>query len=97
MNREGDEENEAVNDRILRLWPNPAPDYFLISFNEAGNKEDILIHVTDVIGNVLYKKQILNTDVLNTEVFCNSWQPGLYLVTLQKGDQSYSEKIVINR
>jgi hypothetical protein len=94
---EEENENEPVNDRILRLWPNPAPDYFLISFNEAGNKEDILINVTDVIGNVLYRKQVMNADVLNTEIFCHSWQPGLYLVTLQKGDHSYSEKIVINR
>jgi hypothetical protein len=94
---EVDTEHESVNDRILRLWPNPASDYFLISFNEAGNAEDISMRVTDVVGKAVYSKKILSTDVLNTVITCADWIPGVYLVNLQKGDHSYSEKIIVTK
>jgi arylsulfatase A-like enzyme len=61
--RKGDDEHESVNDRILRLWPNPATDYFLVNFNEAGNSEDIIIDVTNVLGQRVYYKEIRATDV----------------------------------
>jgi N-acetylglucosamine-6-sulfatase len=92
-----DTEHDAANDRLLRLWPIPASDFFLISYNEAGNKENISIQVTNIIGQVIYFKDFINTDVLNTEINCQKWHEGAYIVTLKKGKQSYSEKIIIGR
>ncbi len=92
-----DTEHDAANDRLLRLWPIPASDFFLISYNEAGNKEDISIQVTNIIGQVIYSKDFINTDVLNTEINCQKWHEGAYTVKLEKGKQSYSEKIIIGR
>lgn len=89
------DEDENVNDRILRLWPSPADSYFILSFNEAGNKEDILIEVTSTIGEVVYKKNMLHTDVMNMVVDCKKWAPGFYIINLKKGNQTYSEKVIV--
>ncbi|MEO6169302.1 MAG: sulfatase-like hydrolase/transferase [Chitinophagales bacterium] len=90
------DEDENVNDRILRLWPSPADSYFLLSFNEAGNKEDISVEVTSALGESIYKKNIQQTDVLNMIVDCKKWTSGFYVITLKKGNQTYNEKVIVN-
>jgi hypothetical protein len=94
---EGDSEYEAVNDRLLRLWPIPASNFFIISYNEAGNREEISIQITNTIGQLIYSKRFANTDVLNAEIYCKEWNEGVYTITLNKGDQSYSKKMIIGR
>lgn len=89
------DENENVNDRILRLWPSPATSYFILSFNEAGNRENISVDISNAIGEIVYRKNIDQSDVMNMVVDCKDWTPGFYIVKLTKGNYTYTEKVVV--
>lgn len=91
------DENENINDRILRLWPSPADAHFLLSFNEAGNKEDISVVINNALGAAVFQKNISQADIMNLVIDCKEWQPGFYVVTLNKGNQTYNQKLVVNR
>lgn len=89
------DENENVNDRILRLWPSPADAYFLLSFNEAGNKEEIAVSVTNAAGVPFFSKHMQQTDIMNLVVDCRKWAPGIYMISMTKGEHTYSEKLIV--
>lgn len=89
------DEDENVNDRILRLWPSPADAYFIISFNEARNKEDARVDITNGLGMSVFRKNVQQADILNMVIDCRDWLPGMYLVKLSKGNQTYLQKVIV--
>ncbi len=95
MIEDENDENENINDRILRLWPSPASSYFILSFNEAGNRENISVEVSNTIGEQVFRKNIDQADVMNMVVDCKSWSPGFYIVKLTKGNSTYTEKVMV--
>lgn len=70
---------------------------FLLSFNEAGNKEDISVVINNALGAAVFQKNISQADIMNLVIDCKEWQPGFYVVTLNKGNQTYNQKLVVNR
>ena len=95
--REEDIEHEESSKCILKMWPNPATDNFIVNFNDTGNKEDITIQVSNIVGEVIYTKKIPHTDILNNWISSAKWPPGVYIVNLFKGTRSYSDKLIVGK
>jgi hypothetical protein len=101
---EGFKSSEANGDRsdkntgkpeVLKVFPNPAGDYFIAEYNTDGYIGDVSLFVTDVTGKTLYTSQFSrNRDqvVINTE----DWSSGVYQISLMvNGKIIISEKVTI--
>lgn len=89
-----DENNkEIINDSEIRLFPNPANANLTISHNLAAKEGAISLEIMDLMGRVLMRKIINNT---NNQININSLSSGLYFYTvLQNGNAVQSGKLVV--
>ena len=83
--------NIAEEKAFIKISPNPNNGIFKILFNESTNS---IIHVTDVLGNIIYNKNFINQK--EVEVNLLSYTKGIYFVKVQSGDKIYTEKIILN-
>jgi uncharacterized repeat protein (TIGR03803 family) len=82
--------NEMINPNNLKVYPNPADDYFTIESKSPLN--DIII--VDAIGKVVYQQNTNNTkSIINTSALSK----GIYLVKIFVDGQSSHSRLIINR
>lgn len=76
----------------LSLYPNPSEGYFFVDFNSSGLQKAVII-IYDISGKVVYEKtsEISNT----TSVDLTNMSKGIYYLQVQKGDETYKHKVVI--
>lgn len=69
--------NELEEDEnSIRIFPNPANNYFVIR-NYAGGTENVIVYNT--LGEEIYKNKVNKDLVVNT----SSWEPGVYFIRTQ--------------
>ena len=91
-------EIDAEGSGIAAVYPNPVNNLATVKFQLAKNA-DVDITVTNLMGQVVYKKELgnLSTGIsrhsLNTEAFAD----GIYNVTLTAGDKLFTHKFVVSR
>lgn len=78
----------------LMAYPNPASGSVNVVFNSIV-KEDIHLCIENMLGQNLYRKIMPNTNSFHLSVETEDWNEGTYLVTMKKGADSYTEKLVI--
>ncbi|WP_188621044.1 reprolysin-like metallopeptidase [Flavobacterium suaedae] len=78
----------------LTVYPNPNSGIFSVNFTSQSNT-DVAITVHDVNGRVVYVNEYKNTGVINADVNLQSLQAGIYLVTVNDGEQKAVRKVVI--
>ena len=82
----------AIND--LAIYPNPNNGTFNIQFNSTtGN--DIKVSVHDIRGRAIFNKNFANTGLFNESIALNNAQKGIYLVTIEDGNQKEVKKIIV--
>jgi hypothetical protein len=87
---------EIENDIKISVYPNPAHDYFTISFNEGSATREL--EITDVAGRVVYKTDIRNlpADRQGSKLeIGNSFSPGIYFVRVRDGVSTIMQKLII--
>ena len=77
------EVNEIMNNHTFMIYPNPASGSFSVLSDQMGTYN---IYVTNLLGKTVYSN---NGYELNTPVMTESWEKGMYIVTLfPKNSQS---------
>jgi subtilisin-like proprotein convertase family protein len=76
------------------IYPNPNSGSFNVQFTpNSGN--DVKINVHDIRGREIFSKSYGNNGLFNENLQLNNVQAGMYLVTVQNGNQKEVKKIVI--
>jgi Leucine-rich repeat (LRR) protein len=81
--------NNTISEKSITLYPNPTSDlaYVNIPSNHSINK----ITIIDSVGRVV-KTQSNGSNKLEL----SSFNPGIYYIILQIGNQSYTKKLIVN-
>ncbi len=95
----GIEETPIVNDwkesKVLNLYPNPSKSEVFISL-DLESRTDVLLTIRDINGklvrNVKYKQLAKETEEL--EINISTLPTGTYIVTVHKGAESISGKLI---
>jgi Secretion system C-terminal sorting domain/GEVED domain len=82
----------------VTLLPNPASNQFNISINNTYANTLVHIKITSVSGNILYEqKKIANTGQNTYSISIPStWPQGMYLVHINKDDETIVKKLLVN-
>ncbi|MDX8337562.1 T9SS type A sorting domain-containing protein [Draconibacterium sp. IB214405] len=75
--------------REFQIYPNPAKENLTVSCKTTGEYN---VKLLDIAGKPVMQGTFSNTTEINT----SGYTKGLYLVKIENGRQSYSEKILIN-
>jgi hypothetical protein len=71
----------------ISLYPNPATDYILIKGIAAGT-----VTISDLSGRMVHRQTISSED---ETIPVSSWMKGMYFITIQKGRETFKEKVLI--
>lgn len=82
---------EQQNNMAVNIYPNPANDHFILSGNGLEYSE---IVVTNVLGSTISTHQIGNETLYKYD--SSQLIPGVYFVTIKKGDVNFTKKIIVN-
>ena len=87
--------NDIVpNKRQLSIYPNPAKDYFICSFDNvtfANPKTEVY----DLLGQQLFPDVSLNSGkvIVNSDALCN----GFYMIRITDAGKTYTGKVILNK
>ncbi len=73
----------------VKIYPNPASGRFIIETQKNQTSE---ITVTNLTGQTMYRS---STSQQNVEIDTNGWPSGIYLVTIQSGNDKSHHKIQV--
>jgi len=80
---------------FVKVMPNPSSGSFTISFNNAYNQDEVMIHMLDAVGRLVYSKNTFRSadDLihLDTEHLIN----GIYYLTVANGDIRVTQAVQI--
>ncbi|WP_290842635.1 reprolysin-like metallopeptidase [Flavobacterium sp.] len=76
------------------LYPNPNAGNFTVQFAPKGSG-DVNVAVHDIRGRQVYDRKYGNSGFFAQNIQLNNVQAGVYVVTVQEGDQKEVRKIVI--
>jgi len=76
----------------FRMYPNPNGGDFIVDFTDLQS-HDIKININDLNGRTVYSNQ-LNGDVITVSV---DLPDGVYMMTIESGDQHFMQKLIIRR
>ena len=86
--------NSSVEfDNSIAIYPNPNKGSFNIQFTSQSNNE-IKINIHDIRGREVYSKAYTNNGFFNEAIQLNQAQAGIYIVTIQDGDNKVMKKII---
>ncbi|MBC8045914.1 MAG: T9SS type A sorting domain-containing protein [Fimbriimonadaceae bacterium] len=80
-----------VNKTQIKIYPNPANDYFIAEFSI---EENALLYLHDVNGNILLEEKI-NKQQNNIPV--SNIPTGIYMIQIQSGEVFFNTLLVISR
>ena len=86
--------NENFEFKDFSLYPNPNNGSFKISFTPETNDE-INIQVFDISGRNIYDKKFQNSGMFDQEIVLSKLQSGMYIVTIQNGENKTVKRIVV--
>jgi hypothetical protein len=79
---------------ISKAYPNPTVEAVQIDFEVTSNS-NVTVTMTDVLGRVVSNKQVQAVEGLNRlDVNLNSVAKGIYILTLQEGNNIVTQRIV---
>ncbi|MFM2225274.1 MAG: hypothetical protein RJA07_1476 [Bacteroidota bacterium] len=89
--------NDLSNNSYIKIFPNPASNYFLVNF-VAENNAGYNLSVMDLNGKILLNKSIHST--IGSEVVeTSNWASGEYFVQLRNADNKIlkTEKVMVSK
>ena len=91
--REAVEENSAQTVQVFNLFPNPAKDFFVISFSEELTANSV-VEVFSATGQLVLQQPI-NSSTGQQKVSTLGFAPGIYLVKVQTGKTASTQRLVV--
>lgn len=79
----------------MNVYPNPTDGHVFIDFN-LSKKQDGLVEVYDLLGNVVYTYAFKSSTAESVEADLSFLTPGMYMVTLTTEDERITKKLLIN-
>ena len=83
-------ENFDYGQQQIAVYPNPAKDFMNIKVKNCGDKMKVAL--VNSLGQTLLEKQISGSDETSFDV--GDLTPGLYFITVFRGDRSFTEKFL---
>ncbi|WP_430614917.1 reprolysin-like metallopeptidase [Flavobacterium sp. JP2137] len=77
----------------FRIYPNPTNDSFTVQF-ESESTNDITIAVHDLRGRLIANQSYKNTGHFQQEINLGQAQAGIYMVTVQDGNNKEVKKVI---
>jgi hypothetical protein len=82
---------------VLRLFPNPASQQIHISLSKITNQAEMSTEGFDLEIHSKSGSRVLSQKWSGEKVDVSVFPSGIYIVTLRKGQQYYSQKLVVQR
>ena len=79
---------------LFQNLPNPTNEYTEIRFN-VPSSEKIVFTITDILGNLIYDKEIHANLGYNSFEFIHTLPSGIYNYSIQYRDKKHSKKMII--
>ncbi|MBD1398924.1 S8 family serine peptidase [Pontibacter sp. JH31] len=77
--------------------PNPSNGVFKVQF-ETSNREDLQLEVRDMLGNLIYTRQVRNFNgFYEADIDLSGRASGIFLLRVQFGDQAFTQRLVLQR
>lgn len=77
--------------------PNPSNGVFKVQF-ETTQQEDLFLNVTDMLGNLIYTRKVIGFNgFYEADIDLSGRSSGIYLLRVKFGDQSFTQKLVLQR
>ncbi len=87
-------EPTPIEELDVYIYPNPAK--YSLFIKSKQTIEEGIVKVTNTQGTVVYSKQL--SSLVNHEISCDSWSPGVYLISIQNSNnQQTVKKLVISK
>lgn len=77
----------------LNVYPNPAA--YSVTIQSEDIIKDVLLQVTDLQGKLIFTETI--AELATYHINCESWQNGIYFITLCNKKNKYSSKLIITK
>ena len=87
--------NPSVSGVVLNIYPNPNNGKFVVQSNDLP-KGDRSIVITNVIGEVIYQRNLKSSGILNEEIDLSSINSGIYLMKVSAGEKQIINKLIVN-
>ncbi|HYG16003.1 MAG TPA: T9SS type A sorting domain-containing protein, partial [Bacteroidia bacterium] len=88
---------EEKGSGLLAIYPNPAGSYINIGYITESN-ENTVIEITDITGKQAMVLEHTPVTGYNThELDVSSLASGMYIITVKTGNNSYMNKLIIDR
>lgn len=81
----------------IRIYPNPAQNRFNIMITGSSRNEAVSIQLLNAAGAILLNKNVKSNDNTIPVDLPSSLAPGVYVVAIQKGEERWNQKLMINR
>lgn len=79
----------------LEVYPNPASNNIFLNI-DMEMESYVSVKIVDLLGHVIYKNDEIKSNT-KQRISTNSWNNGLYLVSVQSDNSMITKKILINR
>jgi subtilisin family serine protease len=83
---------------VLNLFPNPADELLTIVY-ETPDNEPYDFRIYNALGQLVFQTQDIPNSfgVKSLEVDVSNWPDGLYAVSIQRGEEQFSRKLIVAR
>lgn len=68
-------EDVLANYNDLKVYPNPAEDYFFLAYSQE-DLEEKLVTIFNMTGSIIYQNKVIGKTLVNTA----DWIPGMYII-----------------
>jgi len=75
----------------VKLWPNPADEYFNLNIDNSNKNQEVNIEVYDIRSRIVHKNILNGT---SSYIFGENFKPGLYLVKISQGNTVETIKLI---
>jgi hypothetical protein len=86
--------NEKIENVDFYVYPNPANDNVILTFN---TKENVVLKINDLTGKVVYNETIQSNGLTKHAINTKELADGVYFVTLQTTQGLSTKKLVIKK
>ena len=88
---------EYKNSDLIRVYPNPAKEYFALDYEVQGNYRELRIDIVDAIGKLVFSKRLIKQkyqELINLQ----GYKPGFYIINvIGDGKIVESKKLTITK
>ena len=86
--------DESANTLKVRAYPNPAKDVFYV-MNDASENEEVKVELVNSVGQKVYSNTYKGGETI--EVNTTSFDAGMYIINVIKGEELGSSRIAITK